>query len=228
MDDSKTEWWPAGMKMKLKGYLAAGAFSALLVCGDLGAQSAAVKGLPPRPAPTDYQSVAKTGNVTLAAEFAGHGVPTADGVFANEEWVMVEVAVFGPKDTRLKLSYQDFSLKINGKKSALAAQPFEMSYHSLKDPEWTPPVAPEGKSKTGINGGGGGGGQEEPPAPVKMPMNLRLAMEQKARAAALPEGERPLPAAGLLFFQHGGKVGGIKSVELIYNGPAGKATLPLQ
>ena len=35
------------------------------------------QGLPPRVAPTDYQAQAKAGEVTIAAEFAGHGVPTA-------------------------------------------------------------------------------------------------------------------------------------------------------
>ena len=40
-------------------------------------------------------------------------------------------------------------------------------------------------------------------------------------------GERPLPQAGLLFFLYRGKSEGIKSLELIYNGAAGKATLDL-
>jgi hypothetical protein len=61
-----------------------------------------------------------------------------------------------------------------------------------------------------------------------MPLNLTLAMERKVRAASVPEGERPLPGAGLIFFQHGGKLSGIHSVELLYNGAAGKAMLTLQ
>jgi len=46
--------------------------------------------------------------------------------------------------------------------------------------------------------------------------------------AAFPEGDRTVPVAGLLFFQYSGKAKSIRSVELIYNGPAGKATLELQ
>jgi hypothetical protein len=46
--------------------------------------------------------------------------------------------------------------------------------------------------------------------------------------AALLEGDRALPQAGLLFFQYRGKRESIKSVELIYQGPAGNATLTLQ
>ena len=47
-------------------------------------------------------------------------------------------------------------------------------------------------------------------------------------SAALPEGDRALPQAGLLFFEYRGKTQGIRSIELIYDGPAGKATLKLQ
>ena len=42
------------------------------------------------------------------------------------------------------------------------------------------------------------------------------------------EGERPLPQTGLLYFPYGGKVTGIRSLELIYSGTAGKAKLDLQ
>jgi hypothetical protein len=200
-----------------------------MFCQSLAGQNAppsAAKGLAPRPTSADYQTQAQAGTLTIAAEFAGHGVPTADGVFSTEEYVVVEVAMFGPSGTRLKLSYNDFSLRINGKKAALPAQPFELAFHSLKDPEWTSAVPAESKSKTGINSGGGQG--ESAPAPVKMPLNLTLAMEQKVRFASLPEGERPLPTAGLVFFQQGGKRSSMRSVELLYNGAAGKATLTLQ
>jgi hypothetical protein len=37
-----------------------------------------------------------------------------------------------------------------------------------------------------------------------------------------------LPQAGLLFFQHRGKTENIKSLELIYEGVAGKAEIKLQ
>ena len=53
-------------------------------------------------------------------------------------------------------------------------------------------------------------------------------MEQKVQKATLPEGDRALPVAGLIFFQYHGKTQSIKSLELIYDGPAGKATLMLQ
>jgi hypothetical protein len=53
-------------------------------------------------------------------------------------------------------------------------------------------------------------------------------MAQRVQKAALPEGDRTLPQAGLIFFQYRGKTQSIHSIELIYVGPAGKATLTLQ
>jgi hypothetical protein len=186
--------------------------------------------LAPRVAPTEYQSHAQVGKVTIAADFAGHGVPTPDATFSTDSYVVVEVAFFGPEGARLNMSYKDFSLRVNGKKSMLAAQPYETVFHSLVDPEWAPPPAPE-KSSTGISGGGGGGrGQagDPPPSPPKMPLKMTLAMEQKVKMASIPEGERALPAAGFIFFSYGGKTSGMRSIELIYDGAAGKVTLPLQ
>jgi hypothetical protein len=61
-----------------------------------------------------------------------------------------------------------------------------------------------------------------------VPVPLQRAMAQRVQRASLPEGERNLPQAGLLFFQYRGKTKNLQSLELIYDGPAGKATLKLQ
>jgi hypothetical protein len=187
------------------------------------------KGMPPRVAPAEYQTHAQAGTVTIAAEFTGHAVGTPQGTLTTEDYLVVEVAFFGPAGARDKLAIGDFSLRINGKKAALPGQPYGMVLSSLKDPEWEPPVKPEKKSSMSTDGGGGGQGQSNDPPPVpKMTFPERRAMEQKVQKATLPEGDRALPVAGLIFFQYGGRTKGIKSLELIYAGPAGKATLTLQ
>ena len=183
------------------------------------------KGLPPRVAPTDYQAQAQAGTVTVAAEFTGHSIATMQGTFTTEDYVAVETALFGPPEARIKLAIEDFSLVINEKKT-LSSQPYGLAFHSLKDPEWEPPSS-ESKSKTSI-GTGGGGKNDPPPAPVHMPIALQRAMQQKVQKAALPEGDRALPQAGLIFFEYRGKTERIHSLELIYAGPAGKTTLTLQ
>jgi hypothetical protein len=189
--------------------------------------------MPPRATPADYQVSAKVGDLTLAADFAGHSVPTPDAVYSTEEYVVVEVAFFGPPQAHTKLSYEDFSLRINGKKTPVPSQPYAMVFKSLKDPEWVPPEAAEKKSRTSLDSGGSGGGNDkpnpgDPPPVVHVPIEVERAMELKVQKAALPGGDRALPGAGLLFFQHVGKDKSIRSVELIYDGPAGKAVLALQ
>ena len=183
------------------------------------------KGLPPRAGPADYQAQTQAGMLNIGAEFTGHSVPTADGTYTTEDFVVVEVGVFGPPQARTQLSIGDFSLRINGKKIASPAQPYELAFRSLKDPEWEPPTKTESKSKTSL--GGDGGADNPPPAPVHMPIELRRAMEQRVQKAAMLQGDRALPQAGLLFFEYRGKTQGIRSLELIYSGPAGSATLPL-
>src|SRR5579884_3658979 len=67
--------------------------------------------LPPRAAPTDYPSQGKAGMITIAADFMGHGVPTAEaGPYSTEDFVVVETGIFGPAGSKLQLSPQDFSL----------------------------------------------------------------------------------------------------------------------
>jgi hypothetical protein len=201
------------------------------------AQINQARGMPPRATPGEYQAQAQAGTVTIAAEFKGHSVPTMQGPLSTEDYVVVETALFAPPEARLKLSAEDFSLRINGKKAPLPSQPYGLVVGSVKDPEWEPPVPVEKKSKTGMSSGGGGGGRggqggqddsNAPPAPVKIPIEVQRAMAQRVQKASLPEGDRGLPQAGLLFFQYRGKAQGIHSIELIYTGPAGKATLPLQ
>jgi hypothetical protein len=189
-------------------------------------------GVPPRASPADYQAQAQTGTVTIAADFAGHSVPTPEATFTTDQYVVIETGLFGKAGDRLTLSPDQFSLRINGKKSSLQSMPYGVIFNSLKDPEWEAAQVSEKaeKSKTSVNGGGGGGGgaDEPKPAPPKMPIGVARAMEQKVQKASLPEGDRPLPVAGLIFFQYGGNVKNIRSIELFYSGTDGKAKLTLQ
>jgi len=196
------------------------------------AKDTQAKGMPPRAAPTEYQAQAQVGAVNIAAEFMGHAVPTPEQTVAAEDYVVVEAGLFGPPGAKITLARGDFSLRINGKKIPSPSEPYELVFKSLKDPQWIPPETEDSKSKssgTGLTtGNGGGGGDKLPPLPPKMPFELRRAMEQHVQRAAMQEGDRPLPQAGLLFFLYRGKVESIRSLELIYSGAAGNATLTLQ
>ena len=214
-------------------------YSTILLIGVFGAASAwaqvapgkEVQGRPARPSPADYQGKAVAGTVTIAADFVGHSVPTDQNPLTTEDYVVAEVAFFGADGARLTLAASEFSIRINGKKSATPSQPYGFVLKTLKDPEWVPPAPPEGsgpKSKGGVSSGGGGASGDPKPAEPKMPFPLKRLMEQKAQKSALPEGDRALPQGGLVFFPYRGKDTGIKQLELIYEGPAGKATLTFE
>ncbi len=211
-----------------------GALCARAQTQDAPAQEAAAKealaneskGLPPRAAPTDYQAHVQAGAIKIGAEFVGHAVPTPDATYTTEDFVMVETGLFGPPEARAVLSTGDFSLRINGKKAPLPSQPYGLSFSSLKDPQWEPPSKSK-EDKPMLNAGGGQPDDSFHPT-VRMPIELKRTMQQRVQRASMPEGDRPLPQAGLLFFEYHGKTDNIRSLELIYSGPAGKATLALQ
>ena len=184
------------------------------------------QGLPPRLTPAEYQAHVKAGAVTIGAEFVGHFVRTKEKTLTTEDYVSVEVGLFGEPGAKLTLSPQDFTLRINDKK-ALPGVPYGLVVRNVKDPEWEPPeAAADKKSKTSLNTGGGG--DNGPPPIVHVPLPLQRAMAEQTKLASLSEGDRALPQAGLLYFEYRGKDKSIHSVELIYNGPAGKATVALQ
>lgn len=185
-------------------------------------------GLPPRATPADYQFRTQAGSVTICAEFMGHGVPTEEGgPYLTEGYVVVEAALFGAPGAKIQLSYKDFSMRINGKKQTVPSQPYVLVFPNLKDPEWEPPESERNQAATSISGAGGSQSDAQKVVP-KMPMALRHVMEQRVLRASLSEGERTLPQAGLLFFEWRGDTKGIHSMELLYSGLAGKATLALQ
>jgi hypothetical protein len=127
----------------------------------------------------------------------------------------------------------DFSLRVNGKKSAYPAQGYELVFKDLKDPEYDGPGSPQsnkanaGKTTVNTNGSADKNNPDPNylPALVHIPIAITRGWEQRVQKISLPEGERPLPIGGLIFFEHRGKT---NSLELIYNGPAGKVTIPLR
>lgn len=194
-----------------------------------------IKGMPPRAAPTDYQSHAKAGEYTIGAEYTGHSIVLPQGTLSTEDYIVIDTGFFGPADKHLKLNVGDFSLRVNGNKKALESQPYGVVLSSVKDPEWVPPE-PVVKAKGGSilsSGGGGGGGDkpaagDPPPPPPKPPFEYTRALTQRVAKAALPEGDRALPQAGLIFFRYTGNIAKIRSLELTYNGPAGSTAMRLQ
>jgi hypothetical protein len=194
------------------------------------AQASETRGMPARATPGDYQAHAPAGPVTIGAEFMQHSVPTPKGLLVSEDYVVVEAGVFGPPGARATVNPSDFSLRINGKKTQ-QSEPYATVFKSLKDPEWEPDVPVEKKDKTSVGSTGlgkGGGNGNDPPVVPKPPFKLQREWNIRLQKASFPEGDRALPQAGLLYFRYSGKASGIRSIELMYAGPSGKATLELQ
>src|SRR5262249_36555057 len=96
------------------------------LCWTAAAQTpsaAETKGTAPRATPAEYPAVAKAGEFTFGADFTGHSIATSQSTLSTEDFVAVEVAIYGDAGARIKLNAQDFSLRVNGKKTALIAQP---------------------------------------------------------------------------------------------------------
>ena len=111
----------------------------------------------PRASANDYQARARAGSILIGAEFMRHAVPTPQSEFSTEDYVVVEVGLFGAPGEKAKLSTQDFSLRVNGKK-AVPGQPFGVVLSNLKDPDWQPPEPPKPKGG-GLSTGGEGATQ---------------------------------------------------------------------
>jgi len=98
----------------------------------------------------------------------------------------------------------DFSLRVNGKKQALPNQPYELTFKSLKDPNGT--ANQGGREVETILNGGQADNNPSFPTVVRMPIERKRAMQQRVQRASLPEGDRALPQAGLLFFEYRGSL----------------------
>ena len=185
--------------------------------------------MPPRAAPTDYAAHAQAGAITIGADFTGHSVGTQDGLLTTADYVVIEVGVFGAPGAKLMLSVDDFSLRINGGKKVIPREPYELVTKSLKDPDYVEPETNK-SSKTIVNSGASKDGADPnapPPALIPIPFEVRHGWELRVKRDSLEIGDRTLPQAGLLFFPYGSGTKGIRSVQLMYNGPAGKATLSI-
>src|SRR5271165_1170695 len=61
------------------------------------------KGLAPRARAADYQASGQAGAVTIAAEYTGHAVATAGATLSTEDYVAVELALYGKPEARVRV-----------------------------------------------------------------------------------------------------------------------------
>ncbi len=197
-------------------------------------------------AASDYPVHAELAQGAIAAEYLVRSLPARGRTFMARDHLIVEVALFPPKGEKLAVALSQFSLRIN-KKERIAAQGPEFLAASFKYPDWE--MRPRLEGIAGVNDGGVVVGRPQPaerfpgdprPAQSRLPPQPRapetqptveqapaVQPEDAVMQLALRDGEITTARSGYLYFPFKGKTRSLRSVELLYQGPAGSAALRL-
>jgi hypothetical protein len=176
-----------------------------------------------------------------------HSFTARKHTFVARDYLVVEVALYAPPAKRIEVSQGQFVLAVNGRKQTLRPQAPSVVAASLKYPDWEP--RPSLEVGAGVGNAGVTLGRPQPvervpgdrrppqtrtPQPPQAPQQDHGVEREPAPNAdevvdeiALPEGDIKAPVSGYLYFPYKGKVTAIHSLELLYTGPTGEATLKL-
>ena len=196
----------------------------------------------PKQKAADYPAHAASDRLAIGAEYLVRSFSGHNQSFVTKDYLVVEVALFPVAGSRLSVENGQFTLRLNGKKQTILPHALGFVAASLKYPDW------ENRRSVVATIGAGNGevivgaperverfpGDPRPrqtrlPNPPKAPEEDRSGLEKEpvARAdevageSALEEGEISGAQSGYLYFPNKGKTKSIKSLELIYQGPAG-------
>jgi hypothetical protein len=184
------------------------------------------QGTQPHPDASTYEVQGSLGDIKIGADYLVHSVPASSGYVIANDYLIVEAALFGPKFSAIKLSPTDFQLRINDAKTTVESIEASAVAYAVRDGDRGfagPQRAPGDPNRPQ---------QRNPPTQVPTSINnsgidrdAPPSVDQQIRAAALPMGDQKVPVSGALFFPFKGKTASIKSLELVYKGPAGELTL---
>ena len=192
------------------------------------------QGTPPKTSAADYTVHTQLGTVTIAAEYLVHSIPTAKGNLIAADYLVVDVAFFGPSFSRLKMSPDNSgTLRINGRGDPLSTEAEGMVAQSVKNPARS---HLEAAGSVGMGDGTVSVGPRPPSSRFPGDGNERTAaptlrrwsentIDYRLQSAMLPEGEHSLPRSGVVCFFFRGKIKNIHSLELFYDGAMGKTSL---
>ena len=201
-----------------------------------------------RKSASEYAAHSEMKAGAIGAENLGHGIMTKNGVFAADDYLVIEVALYA-KARSVDVGAGQFTIRINGKGRQLMAQSPGMVAASIKYPDWehTPPQLTLGAGDSDVILGGPNTvprfpgdrrpmGQDRLPRPPQVPTTAAPVERQQEEPVedvvkrwSLPEGsDLRSPICGYLYFPYGKKLKSIKKLELIYDGPLGAATLKLR
>jgi hypothetical protein len=181
----------------------------------------------------------------VTAEFHVRSVSSGSEMFVTPDYLVVEVTVAPPERGEILVSHSHFTLRMNGKKQVLFPQAPAFVAASLRHPDWemrpgvvaqAGPIILGRPEVTERFPGDPIPPRSRLPAPPKAPAPENPSgaeTERKKPAdvvveAALPEGKTTAVVKGYLYFAHRGAIKKIKSLELIYQGPAGDTVIKLR
>ena len=204
----------------------------------------AQSGTAPKASPADYPARASVAKLSIGADYMVHSFSAGRQTFIAKDYLVVEVALYPAKGERFIVDTGQFSLRVNGKKQAVAPQAPEFVAASLKYPDWEThrqleagvgpiimgrpqsverfPGDPEARQRVP--------NPPQPPAtddPSGQDNEPPVTADQLVVQTALPESEVHGPVSGYLYFPYRGNLKRIRSLELDYAGSAGSAALPL-
>lgn len=217
-----------------------------LLLASLVAVALHADGTVPKSSAAGYPAHAQLKSLSIGAEYQVHSFSGPGGTFIARDYLVVEVALYPPTGAELAVAQSHFRLRLNGKTRFPQAPQFVAA--SLKYPDWE--YRPRMEAGAGAGNSGVILGRPVPaerfpgdptstrrlPNPPRAPdPNDRAGIDKEEPvradevviASALPEIPAAKPVSGYLYFAYKGKTRPIKSLELIYDGPAGTVTLPL-
>lgn len=216
----------------------------LLCAAPMLSQAPTPAGTTPKPTAEGYPAQAAARNTTIGAEYMLHSFSGRGQMFTADDYLVIEVALYPARGGAVKVSTSQFALRRNGKKDPMLPQEPWFVAGSLKYADWSNPI----QAEAGVGMGNAGvilgrpapverfpgdptarPGRKAPRAPEATGTTKREPdkPEDVVVESALPEGEFHGPVSGFLYFPFKGKPKSIKSLELLYAGPDGKATLKL-
>jgi hypothetical protein len=171
-------------------------------------------------APSDYPVRGSAADFSFGAEYMADSFSAEGQSFTVEDHLIVEIGVFPKGEANVDL--RRFTLRVNGKALLLTQTP-GMVAASLKYPDWN--------SKPVVTAGAGPVILGRPPAVERFPGDRRdqrripgqVAEDRGPKTdygtlvnnAAVPEGKRNKPVAGLIYFPYSKKLKTIRTLELL-------------
>jgi hypothetical protein len=186
----------------------------------------------------EYEVHTQAKNFAIGAEFTVHSFSRGEEMYLAKDFLVVEVAIYPAKGETFEIHDSDFTLRINGRQLLYDAPP-DLVVAARQHPEWKPP-------KDGLTAQAGGSignagatigtapvnanpfpGSQRPGTPqyppVDIPRDNPSGIEKEPvdagellRQTALVEGPHHAAVSGFLYFPHRGKIGAIKTLELLY------------